>query len=223
MSGQSVVLADRHRLFRSALRATLEANTALRVVAEASDVTSALRHVQRWQPHLLLLDADLGAPTGLRETLGRIHLAAPETAVLVIDDSPDLAVLMAILEAGALGYATRADPLEDFMRATTAVLGGEASVPPRLLGGLLRNLIDRRRALSEAQRRFARLSPREQEVLRLLADGLDQGEIARELVISPQTARTHIQRVLSKLEVHSRMDAARLAHENGLVAEPGGS
>jgi DNA-binding NarL/FixJ family response regulator len=95
------------------------------------------------------------------------------------------------------------------------VLRGEAVVPRRLLGALLGTLIQRRRRDNEAAARFARLTRREREILTLVADGEDRQSIARALFISPQTARTHIQNMLTKLEVHSRIEAARFAHEHG--------
>jgi DNA-binding NarL/FixJ family response regulator len=86
-----------------------------------------------------------------------------------------------------------------------------------MLGGLLERLLQQRRARDEAARRLSRLTPREREVLTLLAQGGDNDSIARVLVISPQTARTHIQNVLVKLGVHSRLEAAAVAIQNGLV------
>ena len=91
-----------------------------------------------------------------------------------------------------------------------------------MLGGLLGNLIERRRRDAGATARFERLTRREREILALIARGEDRDEIADRLVISPQTARTHIQNVLTKLEVHSRIDAARFAHDHGFADDPPG-
>jgi DNA-binding NarL/FixJ family response regulator len=131
--------------------------------------------------------------------------------------SDDVDVLVAALEAGATGFVGRSGDVVELLAAIHAVVSGESVIPGHLLGGLLRHLIERRREDSEAHERFRTLSNREQEVLRLLGQGLDQAGIAHALLISPQTARTHIQNVLAKLGVHSRVEAAGFAVEHGFV------
>ncbi len=130
-------------------------------------------------------------------------------------DSPDH---LDLLSAGVSGLVLPdEDGLPALKEAVETVLAGDAYVPPRLLGTLLRGLIVRTRRASTSTDGIDRLSPREREVLALLAVGEDDRGIARELVISPHTAKTHITRVLGKLDVHSRIDAAALALEHGLV------
>jgi DNA-binding NarL/FixJ family response regulator len=117
---------------------------------------------------------------------------------------------------------SRDEGLADMLRNIRAAIRGEACVPRRLLGGVLAELIARRRRDDAVQQKYERLSRREREVLSLLAEGSDHMHIARLLVISPQTARTHIQNILEKLEVHSRVEAAGLALEHNLVGVEGG-
>lgn len=126
-------------------------------------------------------------------------------------------MLLEVLDAGANGYLTRDAPLAELIRATRAVHGGETLVPPKMLGPLLSSLLRRKRDQDRAFERLARLTVREREVLALLAQGSDNDGIARALVISPQTARTHIQNILGKLEVHSRLEAAAFVTRSGLL------
>ena len=141
--------------------------------------------------------------------------------VLVLHSSDDIAVLVACLEVGALGFQTKDLDLAGLTAAAQAVAAGEAVVPRQMLGGLLRDLIVKRRHDDERVRRYHDLTRREREVLGLLGNGLDPDAIAADLVISPQTARTHIQNILTKLDVHSRMEAVAFAHEIAGVAPPG--
>jgi DNA-binding NarL/FixJ family response regulator len=165
-------------------------------------------------PSVVLLDVD-GIDADPAEWVATA--AADGRNVLVLHSRDDVAVLVSCLEAGALGFQTKDLDLPGLVAALSAVSAGEAVVPRQMLGGLLRDLIDKRRQDDDRMRLYNALTRREREILVLLGRGQDQDGIARELVISPQTARTHIQNVLSKLEVHSRMEAVTFAHELGLV------
>jgi DNA-binding NarL/FixJ family response regulator len=121
------------------------------------------------------------------------------------------------LESGAAGFVTRAGPLGDLITAIRSVHRGEAMVPPMMLGPLLAALIRRRREQAVVLQRISMLTRREREVLVLVCRGADSRTIAEALVISPETARTHVQNVLSKLGVHSRIEAAALIGPDDLL------
>lgn len=144
------------------------------------------------------------------------RLADAGLRVLFLVDAPDDAELLAAVEAGAVGFAASSGGLRELEQTLRAALRGEACVPRRLLGGLLRGLVQRRRELDAVEQRLESLSAREREVLGLLGDGLDHREIAAALVISPETSRTHIQRVLKKLDVRNRLEAAHVAQAYGV-------
>src|SRR5919106_687622 len=134
-----------------------------------------------------------------------------EAVKVVLESESDVEVVAEArdgLEAGASGYLTKESPLAELIDAARAIHRGETLIPRRMLGALLARLIRRRREQDEALRRMSKLTRREKEVLALLAGGGDNDAIAQALVISPQTARTHIQNVLGKLGVHSRLEAA---------------
>jgi DNA-binding NarL/FixJ family response regulator len=213
-----VLLADSHSLFRDAVRLVLASGTDLEVVAEARDGLQAVAEAERVHPDVALLDANLPNCDGIRAA-EMICERVPECHVIVISGEEDEQVLIRALEAGASGYFTKEYPLADLIEATRAVHRGETLVPPRMLGPLLARLIHRRRQQDDALRQVSRLTRREREVLALLADGADNDGIAQALVISPQTARTHIQNVLGKLGVHSRLEAAAFVLQNGIKDE----
>ena len=213
-----VLLADSHSLFRDAVRLVLASGTDLVVVAEARDGLQAVAEAERVRPDVALLDANLPNCDGVRAA-EMIRERVPECHVIVISGEEDEQVLIRALEAGASGYFTKEYPLAELIEAARAVHRGETLVPPRMLGPLLSRLIHRRRQQDDALRQLSRLTRREREVLALLADGSDNDGIAQALVISPQTARTHIQNVLGKLGVHSRLEAAAFVLQNGIKGE----
>ncbi len=213
-----VLVADAHSLFREAMRAVLDNEADVRVVAEAEDGIEAISLAERRRPDVALLAVDLPNTDGIHATEA-IRERVPACRVLVLTDEEDLGKLLEVLEAGASGYLTKRCPLAQFIASTRAIHGGEMIVPPRMLGGLLARLIAGQRERDTAVRQLSRLTPREREVLALLARGADNEAIAESLVISPETARTHVSNLLGKLEVHSRLQAAAFVTENGLLEE----
>jgi DNA-binding NarL/FixJ family response regulator len=213
-----VFLADGHSLFRDALSTALAAELDLVVVGEARDGLEAVAEATRTEPQVAVLDADLPNGDGVRAA-GLIRDRLPECRIVILAAEEDPEVLTSAVEVGASGYVTKASPLSELVEAIRSVHRGDTLVPAQMLGGLLERLIRRRQEQDEAVRRLGRLTAREREVLSLLAQGGDNDSIAQALVISPQTARTHIQNVLVKLGVHSRLEAAALAIQNGLPSE----
>jgi DNA-binding NarL/FixJ family response regulator len=214
----SILLADSHSLFREAVKAVLQAEPDLSVVAEARDGQQAALEAQVHRPDVALIDVELSNCDGIRAT-SMIVQSVENCRVIVVADEEDEAILARAVEAGASGYLTKECPMTELISATRAVHRGETLIPSHLLGGLLARLIRRRREQDAAYHRIARLTRREREVLRLLANGADNDAIGQALVISPQTARTHIQNVLSKLEVHSRLEAAAFVMRSSILDE----
>jgi len=213
-----ILLADGQSLFREAVKVVLSAEDDMVVVGEARDSEQALAEAGRTAPDVVLLDAALPPDGGILAT-ALISDLVPGCRVVLISDEEDQRTLIEALEAGASGYVTRACPLAELIGAARAISRGETLIPPRMLGALLSELIRRRRAQDDVLRTMARLTRREREVLALVADGADNESIARSLLISPETARTHIQNVLNKLGVHSRVEAADFVLQNGILEE----
>jgi DNA-binding NarL/FixJ family response regulator len=216
-----VLLADGQSLFRDAMKVVLETRPDFEVVAEAADGMHAVAEAERTDPDLALVDADLPNGDGVRTTR-LIAERLPECRILFLSDHEDDLALISSLEAGATGFVTKGSPIGDLIEMARRVHRGETTIPPQMLGTLLSSLIRNKREHDEALRRLARLTRREREVLALLAKGADNEGIAQPLVISPETARTHVQNVLGKLGVHSRLEAAAFVIQNGLVDELAG-
>jgi len=210
-----ILLADEQSLFREAVRSVLDEEPDMVVVGEAGDGLQAVAETERWQPDVAMLDASLPNCDGIRAT-GLIRDRTPATRVLVLCAEEDGRVLVEALEAGANGFLSKGAPVSHLIEVARSVSRGETFIPARMMDGLVSRLIRRKHELDAAHRHLSRLTRREQEVLRLLADGADNQRIAQALVISPQTARTHVQNVLVKLGVHSRLEAAAFATRSGL-------
>lgn len=207
-----LLLADEHALFRAAMAAAFNAERDFNVVGEASTVSDVARRAG--DADVVLLSTNLAGFGSARERIRAVHQSAK---LVGVGDTPDRDALHVGIQAGMDGYVTKDMALSDLVAAVRQVVSGEAFVPPGMLGSLLRDLIDSSRAADDALHRFMLLTRREREVLELLVDGCDHLAVADILVISPQTARTHLQNVISKLGVHSRLEAAALAVEHRLV------
>jgi len=205
-----VLLADQHSLFRQALRELLDRENDFHVVAETGDEGQTIAEAQRARPDVAIVATRLTDGDGIK-VIRFIKSRVPDCRTVIVADGRDDEVLLKAIEVGASGYITKSFALSELMTTARAVHRGETVVPYTMLGGLLERLMRRRRLEGEAMRRIATLTRRERQVLSLLAEGGNKESIARTLVISPETARTHIHNVLTKLGVHSRLEAASFA------------
>jgi DNA-binding NarL/FixJ family response regulator len=214
----SIVLGDRHPLFQEAVRSVLEGEPDLRVVATAGDGNRAIVEAERHQPHVALLSANLLNCDGFSAT-ALIRSRVPTCRVVILAGDRDNVALARAIEAGASGYLPQDCPLTEVIAAIHAVDRGDVLIPPNMLGDLIERLAGRHNGREHARRLVASLTRREREILGLLAHGADNDAMAEELFISPQTARTHVQNVLAKLGVHSRLEAAAFVNRHALREE----
>lgn len=217
-NGVTIILADRECVFREALGVALRAEPDLDVVGEISDIELAFAEVRRTSPDVILLDADLANGT-LAEAVLMLRECSSRSRVFVLARERDHDALAEVLEAGASGYETKEATLSELIEALRTVGRGGFSVPGSMISTLVSGLVHGRRTHDEALRRLSQLTRRERQVLALLARCGDTNRIARDLVISPETARTHIQNVLGKLGVHSRLEAAAFVLENKILQD----
>ena len=205
MSGARLVLADDDVLARSALAELLSAEPDLGTSPSAGARSSCASACT--PPAALVLLADSLEPGTDYRVCSESARSAP---VLVLARGRAETALLPALEAGALGVVTAPRRTPSCWPPSGPRCGGRPVCPPGMLGSLLRDLIERRRRDDQALARYRRLTARERHVLRLLARGADVNDMASELVLSPQTIRSHLQHVLDKLEVHSRAEAVEL-------------
>ncbi len=203
-----VMVVDDHRLFRRALVALLALDRGVQVVGEAGDAGEAVRQAQALQPELILLDVDLPGASGI-QALGSLREVCPQVRILMLTVSEDEGDLQAALRGGANGYLLKTMESDDLSRAIQRAARGEAVVSPEMTTKLVAAL--RQPAAAPSADPSAPLSPREQEVLQQIARGASNKEIARTLSIAETTVKIHVQHILRKLGLSSRVQAAVFA------------
>ncbi len=213
-----VLVVDDHTLFRRGLTALLAADDGVEVVGDAADGGEALRKAEALKPDIILLDNHLPGVSGVA-ALPALLAAAPGTRVLMLTVSEDEVDLAAALRAGAAGYLLKTiegDALSDALRR---VRRGENVIDPAMTGKLVNAFRHGGESspAAEAPDELAALSPREREIIAAIGRGASNKEIARELAIAESTVKIHVQHLLRKLDVASRVQLAVIAHSHGLV------
>ncbi len=206
-----IVLAEDHDVVRAGVSALLARAGDIEVVGEVGKVSALLEMVDTLKPDVVVLDAHMPGQRVI-ETARQLHARHPEVALLILSAYNRQEYVIGLLEAGALGYVLKDDPPGALVRAVRVVAQGEQWLTPRVM----RTLVRAARLKKEVQ--SAELTEREVEVLRLLAQGYTNEEIARELVIAKQTVKNHVRNILKKLGVKTRVQAVLWAIREGLVS-----
>ncbi|MGH3010564.1 MAG: response regulator [Gaiellaceae bacterium] len=209
------MLVDDHDLFRSGLRTLLE-EQGLQVVGEADNGRAALRLVEDLAPDVVVMDLKMPGLTGV-ETTREVSSIAPRTRVVVLTISADDDDVMAAVLAGACGYLLKDSSIDQLIAGIHAAAGGESLISPQIAAKVLQHLRAQTPDAEAAQTIRTELSDRELEVLRLIAIGKDNAEIAQDLFISPKTVKNHISNILMKLQIENRIQAAVYAVRSGIV------
>jgi DNA-binding NarL/FixJ family response regulator len=213
-----VLLVDDEELVRFGLRTVLEAAGGFDVVGEAGDGAAGVRAAEQLRPDVVLIDIRMPVMDGLTATERILALPAPPQVAVLTTFHLDEYVYAA-LAAGAAGFLLKDTPPRQIAAAVRAVADGTATLSPAVTAALIESYVDRRAAprRTAARERLAALSDREREVLRLLATGESNAELARQLFVSEATVKTYVSRLLAKLDLANRTQAAILAHEAGLL------
>ncbi|NJQ03955.1 response regulator transcription factor [Streptomyces zingiberis] len=215
--GVRLIVVDDHRLLAEALASALKLR-GHRVLAATAPSSGAADLVVTRIPEICLLGTSAPEEPGVFDPVARIRRERPQVAVVVLGPVPNPRGIAAAFAAGASGYVRQDERIEGVERAMMKARAGEAAVAPQLLQGAFAELLDPvDQPDDEATRLLRMLTPREVEVLMRVTDGEDTRVIAARMGIAPSTARTHVQRVLMKLGVGSRLEAAALAARTGLL------
>ena len=209
-----VVLADDHDMFRTALRQLLEENGPLRVVGEAATGEGAVTQVREHAPDVVVMDLAMPGLGGVEATRLIID-EAPHTSVVVLTVSEEASDVVDAIVAGACGYLLKSASIDELIAGIRAAAAGDALISPGIAGRLLSHV--REQAAPASPSPTTQLSARELDVLKLVAEGKDNAEIAAELFISPKTVKNHISNILMKLQISNRIQAAVYAVRRGIV------
>lgn len=215
-----ILLVDDHTLFRSGIRSLLARQEGFEVVGEAGDGLEGLKRAKTLQPDVVLLDLHMRGTSGL-EAVRLITEEVPGTQVLMLTVSEDAEDLLEALRGGACGYLLKNIETEALVDAIRRAADGESVISPQMTGKLVQGV---RRPLREAPPppEKEKLSPREREIMTFLARGESNKEIARALELAESTVKIHVQGILRKLGLTSRVQAAVYAVEHGLAGREGG-
>ena len=216
-----VLLADDDKLLRAGLALVLGTASDLEVVAQAGDGIEAVEQALAHSPDVVLMDVRMPGIDGIEAT-ARLVAARPDIKILILTTFPDDEYVSTALRAGASGFLLKRASPERLLDAVRTVAAGEALLDPLVT----RNLIHRYLATegtasaptAATRRRLDQLTDRERQVLLLISQGRSNAEIADLLVIAESTAKTHVKRVLAKIDVHDRAQAVVFAYQSGLIA-----
>jgi len=225
-----IVLADDHALVRAGLRAIVEKLPDVQVVGEASDGREALRIIAELTPDVVLMDVTMPGFNGLEAT-SRVGAASPRTRVIVVSVHADAATVLAAIDAGAAGYLLKDSTVSELEMAIGSALKGGTFLSPRVSQHVIEEY--RRRALQPAppgappaersttaeRGQLARLTPRQREILQLLAEGSSSRAMARTLNVSVKTIETHRAQLMERLGIHDVPGLVRFAIRAGLLRE----
>jgi DNA-binding NarL/FixJ family response regulator len=215
-----VLVADDQSMVRAGFRMLLANEQDIDVVAEAQNGVEAVDKAARFHPTVVLMDIRMPELDGLEATR-RILTADAAARVLILTTFDLDEYIFEALSAGASGFVLKDDPPEQLIAAIRTVAGGDALLSPAVTKRVIRQFARKRAA--PPPKEFDELTAREREVLRLITNGLSNAEIGRELFISETTVKTHVTRVLQKLNLRDRAQAIVLAHQTGLFETPPGA
>lgn len=212
----TVAIVEDHQILVDAIELMLRMNGEFKFVGSAPNLAESNEMVRRETPDILLLDINLPDGCGY-ELVPKVIETSPATHVVVLTSYTDEETIMRAVDIGVSGFLPKSSSLSDFFDALHKVSEGEIVMPPNLLIGLLRRVPRDRAVMHKDGRLWERLTPRESEILMCLAAGKSGSAIAEELNITPLTVRTHVRNLMSKLGVHSRLEAVAFGVKHGLI------
>ena len=217
-----VLLVDDDELMRAGLAAVLSSDPTVKVVGQASTGRLALDRVRAVHPDLVLMDVRMPDLDGIAATR-RLLDAAPEVKVIILTTFEQDDYIFDAIDAGAAGFLLKRTRPEELLSAIHAVAAGDSLLSPSVTRVVLQHLARQPSSTPQSSRQLAELTPRELQVLKLIAGGHSNREIAASLVIEESTVKTHIKRILTKLDLRDRIHAVIFAYETGLAQTGPGS
>jgi DNA-binding NarL/FixJ family response regulator len=217
MTPVRVLIVDDDDLMRAGLRGVLASDDAIDVVAEAPDGRDAAYHARTSRPDVVLMDVRMPGLDGISATR-EVLRAHPEARVVMLTTFEQDDYIFGALRAGASGFLLKRTAPEALIAAIHTIAAGDSLLSPSVTSRVVARMAREPDPDASGDARLAELTPREREVLELVARGRSNGEIAAELVIEESTVKTHVKRVLAKLDARDRVQAVIFAYEHGLTA-----
>jgi two-component system, NarL family, response regulator LiaR len=215
----TVLVVDDHRTFAEALGVVFGMERDFRV-SVASNGLDAVAAAERLHPNVALMDLEMPGMGGV-EAIRKMRSASSETRVLVLSGHDDDLLRAQAVEAGAVGFVSKFTPLQELPHVVRRVGHGETMIDRQEADRLARMLRHRRRQEATERQRANRLTPRQTQILQLMAEGIPDAEIARRLELSYHTLRTHVQNILTRLSVHTKVQALAVAIRQGKITAGG--
>ena len=216
MTRRRVLIVDDDDLMRAGLRAVLSSDETIDVVGEAADGRDAIERSRSLKPDVILMDVRMSGLDGIAATR-EIVATAPQARILILTTFEDDDYVFGALHAGASGFLLKRARPEELIAAIHTIAAGESLLSPAVTRRVIDRLASSPQPDSSVTRRLRELTPRERDVLELVARGLSNDEIAATLVVEESTVKTHMKRILGKLDLRDRVQAVILAYETGLV------
>jgi DNA-binding NarL/FixJ family response regulator len=214
-SNISVLVVDDQQLVRAGFRVILDLEPDFTVVGEAGDGHEAITLATRLQPTVVLMDVRMPGMDGLNAARAIVADTASRVLMLTTFDSDEY--VYAALRAGASGFLLKDAPSQHLVTAVRSVAAGDALIDPTITRRLIQQFVRATRPRNTVPERLAVLTPRERDVLRHIAQGLSNAEIAQALTVEENTVKTHVGRILTKLDLRDRVQVVVLAYETGFV------
>jgi len=215
-----ILLADDHGLVRRGARALLQARHGWRVVGEAANGREAVEKATKLKPDVAIVDISMPELDGI-EVVGQIRKAVPDTRVLVLTMHESDQMVRRALDAGARGYLLKSDLTDCLAKAVKATADGKRFLTPKVSDIVLEGFLNTRSPHRQGERTGTRTTPREVEIIRLLAEGKANKEIAALLGITVRTVETHRSRIMLKLDLHSLAELIHYAMRNEIISAKG--
>ncbi len=214
---KTIMIVDDHPLFREGLKAIIGDNSGYDLIGEAGSGREALKMIQKLKPDLVLLDISLPDQSGI-QLIGDIQHASPQTQVMIISMHSKIDYIVRAFQAGARGYIAKESATQKLQQGISTVLKGDYFMDTSISQKVIKKLVGIQPGETKSlDNSYNTLTPREQEVMGMVAEGLSTNEIGERLFISPKTVENHRSSIMRKLDLHSTIEIARYAAKLGII------